>query len=83
LREGAFLGVPAVNIGTRQSGREHGPNVVHVGYDSDEIEAVIRQQIAHGRYQRSTLFGDGRAGQRIADLLGESDLRVQKKLCYS
>ena len=28
LREGAFLGVPAVNIGTRQSGREHGPNVV-------------------------------------------------------
>jgi hypothetical protein len=44
---------------------------------------VIRQQIAHGRYQRSTLFGDGCAGQRIADLLGESDLRVQKKLCYS
>jgi UDP-hydrolysing UDP-N-acetyl-D-glucosamine 2-epimerase len=83
LREGAFLGVPAVNIGTRQSGREHGPNVVHVGYDSDEIEAAIRRQIAHGRYQRSTLFGDGQAGARIAKLLGESDIRVQKKLCYS
>ena len=83
LREGAFLGVPAVNIGTRQSGREHGPNVVHVGYNSDEIEAAIRRQIAHGRYERSTLFGDGRAGARIADLLGESDMRVQKKLCYS
>ena len=83
LREGAFLGVPAVNIGTRQSGREHGPNVVHVGYDSDEIEAAIRRQIAHGRYERSTLFGDGRAGARIAKLLGESDIRVQKKLCYS
>jgi UDP-hydrolysing UDP-N-acetyl-D-glucosamine 2-epimerase len=83
LREGAFLGVPAVNIGTRQSGREHGKNVVHVGYDSEAIEAAIRRQIAHGRYERSTLFGDGRAGQRIADLLSESDMRVQKKLSYS
>jgi UDP-hydrolysing UDP-N-acetyl-D-glucosamine 2-epimerase len=82
LREGAFLGVPAVNIGTRQSGREHGKNVVHVGYDSEAIEAAIRRQIAHGRYERSTLFGDGQAGQRIADLLSESKMRVQKKLCY-
>jgi len=82
LREGAFLGVPAVNIGTRQGGREHGPNVVHVGYDSDEIEAAIRRQVVHGRYERSTLFGDGRAGERIAKLLGESDMRVQKRLCY-
>jgi UDP-hydrolysing UDP-N-acetyl-D-glucosamine 2-epimerase len=83
LREGAFLGVPAVNIGTRQSGREHGPNVVHVGYDRDEIEAAVRSQIAHGRYERSTLFGDGQAGQRIAELLGARDIRVQKRLCYS
>jgi UDP-hydrolysing UDP-N-acetyl-D-glucosamine 2-epimerase len=83
LREGAFLGVPAVNIGTRQSGREHGKNVIHVGYNSQKIEAAIRSQIAHGRYERSTLFGDGRAGQRIADLLSESHMRVQKKLCYN
>ena len=83
MREGTFLCVSAVNTGTRQSGREHGPNVVHVGYNSDEIEAAIRRQIAHGRYERSTLFGDGGAGKRIADLLGESDMRVQKKLCYS
>jgi UDP-hydrolysing UDP-N-acetyl-D-glucosamine 2-epimerase len=82
LREGAFLGVPAVNIGTRQSGREHGPNVMHVGYDRGEIEAAIRKQVEHGRYQRSTLFGDGRAGERIAKLLAENEIRVQKKLCY-
>jgi hypothetical protein len=28
------------------------------------------------------LFGDGQAGARIAKLLGDSDIRVQKKLCY-
>ncbi|MEA2986085.1 MAG: hypothetical protein QOD94_2339 [Alphaproteobacteria bacterium] len=82
LREGVFLGVPAVNIGTRQSGREHGPNVMHVGYDNTEIEAAIRKQIAHGRYERSTMFGDGKAGQRIADVLAEAELRVQKQLQY-
>jgi UDP-hydrolysing UDP-N-acetyl-D-glucosamine 2-epimerase len=82
LREGAFLGVPAVNIGTRQSGREHGPNVTHVGYDRKEIEAAIRKQIAHGRYPRSTMFGDGKAGQRVADILADCELRIQKKLSY-
>jgi UDP-N-acetylglucosamine 2-epimerase len=30
IREAAFLGVPAVNIGTRQHNREHGPNVITV-----------------------------------------------------
>ena len=62
LREGAYLGVPAVNIGTRQQGRERGHNVIDVGYHADEIERAIRIQIQHGRYERSTLFGDGNAG---------------------
>ncbi len=50
LREGAFLGVPAVNIGTRQGGRECGENVIHVGYDAREIEDAVRRQMANGRY---------------------------------
>lgn len=82
LREGAFLGVPAVNIGTRQAGREHGPNVVHAPYDRNAIETAIRKQIAHGRYPGSKMFGDGRAGERIARILGEADLKVQKQLSY-
>lgn len=82
LREGAFLGVPAVNIGTRQQGREHGPNVMFAGYDAGEIERAIRAQIAHGRYPRSTLFGNGDAGLRIAQVLAEASLKVQKQLSY-
>ena len=83
LREGAFLGVPAVNIGTRQQGREHGPNVVHVGYHAAEIEAAARRQIAHGRYERSILFGDGFAGKRIADVLASAEISIQKRLAYA
>ena len=83
LREGAYLGVPAVNIGTRQQGREHGPNAVFVDYRADDILAAIRAQTTHGKYERSTLFGDGSAGKRIADVLASAELRIQKRLAYS
>ena len=83
LREGAFLGVPVVNVGTRQQGREHGANVMDAGYDAADIEAKIRKQIAHGPYKPDPIFGDGSAGKRIAKLLAEMPLGgVQKKLTY-
>ena len=83
IREGAFLGVPAVNIGTRQSGRDRGPNVVDVGYDRREIVDGIRRQLAHGRYESDALYGDGRAGGRIADVLARATLTVQKRLTFT
>jgi UDP-hydrolysing UDP-N-acetyl-D-glucosamine 2-epimerase len=83
VREGAFLGVPAVNIGTRQAGRDRGPNVVDAGYDRAEIAAAIRRQLAHGRYPADHLYGDGQAGGRIADVLARAPLRVQKRLAFT
>ena len=83
IREGAFLGVPAVNIGTRQMGRDRGPNVIDAGYDRREIAAAIRRQLAHGRYPSDHLYGDGKAGGRIADLLARVPLRVQKRLVFT
>jgi UDP-hydrolysing UDP-N-acetyl-D-glucosamine 2-epimerase len=82
IREGAFLGVPAVNIGTRQSGREHGENVIHAGYDEAQIATAIRRQIEHEHYPLSHMFGDGKAGQRIADILASAAFKIQKRLAY-
>jgi UDP-hydrolysing UDP-N-acetyl-D-glucosamine 2-epimerase len=82
LREGAFLGVPSVNIGTRQSGRERGANVIDVDYDAIQIEKAVRRQMATGRYCRNSLFGDGTAGTKIADILANVDCRIQKRLAY-
>ena len=82
LREGAFLGVPAVNLGTRQQNREHGENVIHVNYNSDEIEDAIRRQIKNGRYKKSNLFGEGLAGEQITDILAKVEVNIQKKLFY-
>ena len=82
LREGAFLGVPAVNLGTRQQNREHGENVIHVNYNSDEIEDTIRRQIKNGRYKKSNLFGEGLAGEQITDILAKVEVNIQKKLFF-
>lgn len=83
IREGAFLGVPAVNIGTRQTGRDRGKNVVDVDYDRRQIIAAIRRQLAHGRYPSDHLYGDGGAGARVADVLARVPLQVQKRLLFT
>jgi UDP-hydrolysing UDP-N-acetyl-D-glucosamine 2-epimerase len=82
LREGAYLGVPAVDIGNRQQGREHGENVVHVANDAEAISAAISSQISNGRHSRSELFGDGSAGGKIADILASAEINIQKRLAY-
>jgi UDP-hydrolysing UDP-N-acetyl-D-glucosamine 2-epimerase len=80
LREGSFLGTPAVTIGSRQRGRERGPNLVEVEHDTEEIADAVRDQAAHGPYERSYVFGDGTAGKRIADVLAVARPQVQKRL---
>jgi len=82
LREGSFIGVPAVNIGTRQTGRDRGANVVEVACDRNEIVSAVKAQIAHGRYPSDALYGDGGAGLRIADVLAHAPIRLQKRLHY-
>jgi UDP-hydrolysing UDP-N-acetyl-D-glucosamine 2-epimerase len=82
LREGAFLGTPCVNIGSRQRGRERGANVMDVPHHADAIATTIERQLAHGRYPRSHMFGDGEAGRRIAEILARVPLNVEKSLSY-
>jgi len=82
LREGAFIGVPTVNIGTRQQGRDRADNVMDAGCNRREIVAAVQRQLAHGRYPSSQLYGDGGAGVRIAKILTDAPLRVQKRLSY-
>jgi UDP-N-acetylglucosamine 2-epimerase len=82
LREGAYLGTPAVSVGSRQQNRECGKNVARTGNDVEEIADAIREQMQHGPYERDELFGDGTAGEKIADILAVADPQVQKKLHY-
>ena len=78
IRESSFLGIPSVVIGNRQSGREHGKNVVLVESDSNKIFAAINYQAMHGRYIPENIFGNGESGKQIIDILKNIDLSVKK-----
>jgi UDP-hydrolysing UDP-N-acetyl-D-glucosamine 2-epimerase len=82
IRECSFLGVPAVNVGTRQEGRERGANVLDVKYDRHEIKTALAAHFNSGKRRPSKLYGDGNAGERIAGLLARAELHFEKKLAY-
>ncbi len=82
IRESSFLGIPVVNIGNRQSGREKASNVLSIDYDKAQIKEAILKQIKHGSYIQSNLYGDGYSAQRIADYLLRMPLTFKKRLTY-
>lgn len=81
IREASFLGLPSVNIGNRQSDREHAENCITVSYDASDIFDAISYQIGR-RYPVSTMFGDGCAGKRIVDAIADRSISVVKRLSY-
>ena len=76
------MGIPVVNIGTRQHGRDRGENVLDVDYDKQEIKNAIQQHLKHGKYAPQELYGVGEAGQKIADVLATIKLRFHKTINY-
>lgn len=82
IRESAFLGVPAVNIGTRQKGRERGGNVINVDYNRQQIFDAVQTQMGNGRYPSEDIYGDGHAGDRIAEILATRQISLQKHITY-
>jgi UDP-N-acetylglucosamine 2-epimerase len=82
IREASFLGVPTVNVGTREAGRERGNNVLDVDYDKVQIKSAIEKQLANGRYPSNPLYGSGGAGHRIAEILRDVPLKFEKRLTY-
>lgn len=82
IRECAYLGIPVVNIGSRQSGRERGQNVLDVEYSQSAIKAAIQRQLANGHYEADKIYGRGDSGRQIADLLAKAALSFSKILSY-
>jgi UDP-hydrolysing UDP-N-acetyl-D-glucosamine 2-epimerase len=82
IRECSFLGVPVVNIGTRQNRRERGNNVIDTSYDVNEIKQAINYWLENGDVEPSDVYGGGDAGEKIADILSKVEYRFHKTLTY-
>ena len=82
IRECSFMGVPVVNIGTRQYGRERGKNVLDTDYEETSIFNAIKVQLNKNKIQADFIFGKGGSGIKIAELLATIKLRSHKTLTY-
>ncbi|KAM6972208.1 bifunctional UDP-N-acetylglucosamine 2-epimerase/N-acetylmannosamine kinase [Aplochiton taeniatus] len=85
VREAGAFGTPVINLGTRQTGRETGENVLHVR-DADTQNKIFHAlELQFGkRYPCSKIYGDGNAVPRILKFLQTMDLDepLQKTFCF-
>ena len=78
--ECSFLGVPCINIGTRQKNRERGPNVIDISYDFEIILASLKKLIKKElKPVPSTLYGEGNAGKLMVKTLVELEFSNEKQ----
>lgn len=82
IRECSYMGVPVINIGSRQAGRERGCNVLDVDYCKNEIIAALMHWQNNKRPVQSFVYGRGDAGEKMADVLAEVPLRYSKTLQF-
>ena len=82
LRECAYLGTPTVNIGERQNGRDRATNVKDVPHDEAAIISAVAAQLEHGPYESSEVYGQGRAGEKISDVLSKLSRPKAAKVFY-
>jgi UDP-hydrolysing UDP-N-acetyl-D-glucosamine 2-epimerase len=82
IRESAYLGVPVVNIGSRQNRRERGNNVIDCDYDELAIRNAIEIQKSKGGYKQSEIYGGGDAGEKIAEALAAASINIKKVITY-
>ncbi|HUA21793.1 MAG TPA: UDP-N-acetylglucosamine 2-epimerase [Bryobacteraceae bacterium] len=71
--EAASFSLPAVNVGIRQQGREHGRNVLDAEPDArcilERIETARSDEFRKSLQGMANLYGDGCASQRIVSVL--------------
>ncbi len=82
IRESSYLGVPSVNVGNRQQGRERGANVTDVPHDAQAIKRAVQKQVQHGPYEPEYIYGRGNAAGKIIESISEFDFHVQKRITY-
>ncbi|XP_065810422.1 bifunctional UDP-N-acetylglucosamine 2-epimerase/N-acetylmannosamine kinase isoform X1 [Labrus bergylta] len=85
VREAGAFGTPVINLGSRQTGRETGENVLHVRDADSQNKIYHALELQFGkRYPCSKIYGDGNAVPRILKFLRTIDLDepLQKTFCF-
>jgi UDP-N-acetylglucosamine 2-epimerase len=79
IKECSYLGVPVVNVGSRQQGRLRAENVVDVPYEAEKIRKGIECQLERGRFAPSSLYSGDQTARNIANTLATVELYTEKR----
>ena len=79
IKECSYLGVPAINIGTRQNGRLRGENVIDVPYNKKKIKDAIKAQMSRGKYKRNDIYHQDGGSKKIVHILATIPCYTQKR----
>lgn len=76
LHEAPSVGLPAVNVGSRQRGRLHGNNIIFVDHNKDQIERALEKSLSDLDYREMVKrsqnpYGDGHSAVRISNIIKE------------
>ena len=81
VREAPHYGIPAINLGSRQSGRTDSKMVYNAGFEVKEILNNMRLSIKQPKF-KDEKFGDGRSAERFLSILSDKafwETSIQKK----
>lgn len=67
--EAASFAKYVINLGNRQLGREFGNNIIHCTINEEEIFNIIRNIDTLPELEAENIYGDGRAGEKIFEIL--------------
>lgn len=83
VREGCFIGVKNICIGSRQSGREIGKNTIMVKNNEKDLLRLLKKTINNkSKKIRDNRYGDGNSSKKIVKILEKINFKYEKKLKY-
>jgi len=88
--EAPSFGVPVVNIGSRQKGRQKGENIIDTGYDTHEIAKAVDRALKDNDFKRKVKtannpYGVGDSSGKIVEILKNIEITpalLQKRMMY-
>lgn len=83
--EAPSIGLPVVNVGSRQRDRVNAGNVIYTDYNNQEILQAINRSVTDADYRSKVKqivnpYGDGKSAEKICEVL--RTIEINNKLIY-
>tara|TARA_B110000014_G_C20119358_1_gene592450 strand:- start:1932 stop:3083 length:1152 start_codon:yes stop_codon:yes gene_type:complete len=74
VREAPFIGVPSIDIGTRQNKRAVNDSITHCNpHDSEKIKSLLSSDLWDKRFKPATKFGEGKSSTKFIEVLSTNE----------